>query len=138
MRIRRGTFRSLIISCVPFASSLITSGRESAIDFDVASNGGSSTENGAQVKSLIEDTIQARFWDLSKAGASVDVAASPSPRERVVLVLDGQLSMSADGATRSIDREMMVDGSRPPKHVIIRGFGGLPRALVVVFAAVNG
>jgi quercetin dioxygenase-like cupin family protein len=102
------------------------------LDFDVLSDGWHVEKNGARVKTLTGKTIRANFWDLSKAGASVDLAEEPSLRERLAFVLNGRVSSAVGMIKRDIGREMLVEVRPSAKDVTLTSLGQGP-ALVVVF-----
>jgi quercetin dioxygenase-like cupin family protein len=102
-----------------------------AIDFDPSSPGWSE-QNGARAKSITGQTIRATFWDVSKSGASVEIAAPQSTRERLVFVLDGRVSTAIGGVSREIGPEMLVE-VRPSAGRFTLTSIGRGTALVVVF-----
>ena len=79
------------------------------LDWGLSSADWKAQPGGARMKVLSGKTIRATFWDLSAAGAFVDVTAQPSNGERFVYVLDGALA-SVVGATRRevAGRSLMV------------------------------
>src|SRR4030095_15671129 len=80
-----------------------------ALDFDVSSTGWAMQPSGARLKSLVGETIRANFWDLSRAGASVNIASQLSRRERIALVLNGTVTSVVGENRRDIGREVVVE-----------------------------
>ena len=70
----------------PLASQRIPANARVTVDFDPASGEWAVVRTGARRKTLAGQTIRATFWDLSRAGASVDIAINPTSRERLVFV----------------------------------------------------
>ena len=106
--------------------------QQATLDFDVSSSGWRVEKNGARVKALAGKTIRAIFWDLSKAGSSVNLTEQPSLRERLAFVLNGRVSSEVGAVKRDIGREMLVEIRPSAKDVTLSSLGQGP-ALVVVF-----
>jgi hypothetical protein len=110
----------------------IPADQQVTLDFDVLAGGWRVEKNGARVKTLAGKTIRAVFWDLSKAGSSVNPTEQPSLRERLAFVLNGRVSSEVGPVKRDIGPEMLMDIRPSAKDVTLSSLGRGP-ALVVVF-----
>lgn len=106
--------------------------RQVMIDFALASTGWQVDKSGARTKTLSGQTLRATFCDLSKAGASLDVTSRPSSRERLVFVLDGEVSSRVASAQRRVSREMLIEVRPSARDVQVTSRGSGP-ALVAMF-----
>ena len=112
----------------------LPAGAVAAIDFDRAADGWHVEKSGARSKTITGKTIQATFWDLPRRGASADIAATPSSRERLAFVLEGRLASGAGSTKRDIGPEMLVEIGPSARSAMLSSSGDVP-ALIVVFEA---
>jgi len=110
----------------------ISSSAPVTIDYDVASSGWIVDKAGARRKTLAGQTIRATFWDLSRAGARLDVAATPTSRERIVFVLDGHATVEIAKARRIVGPEMLIEVRPSARNIVLRSQPSEP-SLIVVF-----
>jgi len=102
-----------------------------AIDFDKASTEWAVVSTGARRKILAGQTIRATFWDLSRDGASLDVATNPTSRERLVFVLDGHATAETAGRQRIVGPEMLIEVRPAARNVVLRSQLSEPSMIVV-------
>lgn len=105
-----------------------------AIDFDTASGEWAVESTGARRKTLTGQTIRATFWDLSRAGASVDIAINPTSRERLVFVLNGHPTAETAEERRIVGPEMLIEVRPAARNVVLRSQQSEP-SMIVVFDA---
>jgi len=110
----------------------IASSEPVAIDFDLASSGWIADKSGARRKTLAGRTIRATFWDLSRAGARFDLAASPTSRERLAFVLNGRATVEIANARQMVGREMLIEVRPSARDIVLRSQQSEP-SLIVVF-----
>jgi len=105
-----------------------------SMDFDTASGDWAVVGTGARRKILTGQTIRATFWDLSRAGASADIAINPTSRERLVFVLDGHATLETAEVERSVGPEMLIEVRPTARNVVLRSQQSEP-SMIVVFEA---
>jgi quercetin dioxygenase-like cupin family protein len=74
------------------------------------------------------------FWDLSRVGASVDVAIDPTSRERLVFVLNGHATVAAAEVRRIVGPEMLMEVRPAARNVVMRSQRS-ESSMIVVFDA---
>jgi quercetin dioxygenase-like cupin family protein len=102
-----------------------------SIDVGTASGGWTVASTGARRKTLTGQTISATFWDLSRAGASVDIAVNPTARERLVFVLDGHATAETAEAHRIAGPEMLIEVRPSARNFVLRSQQSEPSMIVV-------
>ncbi len=102
------------------------------LDFGLSAADWKAQPGGARMKVLSGKTIRATFWDLSAAGASVDLTAQPSNGERFVYVLDGALASVVGATRREIAGRSLMVLTPAAKDVKLQSLGK-PGTEIVVF-----
>ncbi len=101
------------------------------LDFGLSSGGWSAQPDGSRMKVFSGKTIRATFWDLSAAGASVDMSAQPSTGERFVYVLDGSLESLAGATRREVGKKSLIVLTPAAKGLRLRSLGKAQTEIVV-------
>jgi quercetin dioxygenase-like cupin family protein len=101
------------------------------LDFGLAASDWRAQPGGARMKVLSGKTIRATFWDLSAAGASVDLTAQPLTGERFVYVLDGALASVAGVSRREVGGKSLIVLTPAAKDVKLQSLGKAGTEIVV-------
>ncbi len=101
------------------------------LDFGLSVGGWTAQPGGARNKVFSGKTIRATFWDLSAAGASVDITAQPLTGERFVYVLDGALESVAGATRREVGKKSLIVLTPAAKDVRLRSLGRAQTEIVV-------
>jgi quercetin dioxygenase-like cupin family protein len=101
------------------------------LDFGLSSPDWKAQPGGARMKEFTGKTIRATFWDLSAAGASLDLTAQPLTGERFVFVLDGQLASLVGVTRRDVGGKTLIVLTPAAKNVKLQSLGKAGTELVV-------
>ena len=101
------------------------------LDWGLSAGDWKAQPGGARMKVLSGKTIRATFWDLSAAGASVDLTAPPLTGERFVYVIDGAAASVVGSTRREVGGKSLIVLTQAAKDVKLQSLGKAGTEIVV-------